>query len=82
MVEKANQKIALAWYSGGPRKSGLTLCSTTQTVNPIRKNKKNEVIHSFHVKGFKKLILSLFTWSSRRAINPTPDLMTGNVKST
>ena len=82
MVEKAYQKIVLAWNSGGPRKSGLTLCSTTQTVNPMRKKKKNEVIHSFHVKGFKKLILSLFTWSSTWTINPTPDLMNGNVKST
>ena len=76
MVEKANQKIVLAWYLAGPRKSGLILCSTNQTVKPIiRKKKKKEVIHSFHVKGFKKLILSLLTWSSTGTINPTPDLV-------
>lgn len=75
MVEKANQKIVLAWYLAGPRKSGLILCSTNQTVKPIRKKKKKEVIHSFHVKGFKKLILFRLTWSSTGTINPIPDLV-------
>jgi hypothetical protein len=77
MVEKANQKIVLTWYLAGPRKSGLILCSITQTVKPMRKKKKKEVIQSFHVKGFKKLILSLATWSSTGTINPTPDLVNG-----
>lgn len=46
------------------------------------KKKPKEVNHSFHDKGFKKVKLSLFTWSLMGAINPTPDLINGNVKST